>query len=137
MILILAQIVGIFAFGFNVLSYQAKKNQQLYIMQGISGYFPWVAIVIVIIKEAVMIYGSSYMLAKDIVVYAHGWGKLAQCSFILALVLSFWHPEFTQMNFPIDRVCLWIAVVLAIIALVDDTTAAIKTLNRLKEQKAE
>lgn len=37
MILILAQIVGIFAFGFNVLSYQAKKNRQLYIMQGISG----------------------------------------------------------------------------------------------------
>ena len=107
------------------------------IMQGISGYFPWVAIVIVIIKEAVMIYGSSYMLAKDIVVYAHSWGKLAQCSFILALVLSFWHPEFTAMNFPIDRVCLWISVVLAVIALVDYTTAALKTLKKLKEQKAE
>ena len=107
------------------------------IMQGISGYFPWVAIVIVIIKEAVMIYGSSYMLAKDIVVYAHSWGKLAQCSFILALVLSFWHRDFLAMNFPIDRVCLWISVVLAVIALVDYTTAALKTLKKLKEQKAE
>ena len=107
------------------------------IMQGISSYFPWVAIVIVLIKEAVMIYGSSYMLAHDVVVYAHSWGKLAQCSFILALVLSFWHPEFTAMNFPIDRVCLWIAVVLAVVALVDYTSAALKTLRELKEKKAE
>ncbi|MBQ3084896.1 MAG: YgjV family protein [Clostridia bacterium] len=37
MIPILAQGIGIFAFAFNVLSYQAKKNQHLYIMQGISG----------------------------------------------------------------------------------------------------
>lgn len=84
-----------------------------------------------------MIYGSSYMLAHDVVVYANIWGKLAQCSFILALVLSFWHPDFAAMNFPIDRVILWISVVLAVIALVDYTTAALKTLKRLKEQKAE
>ena len=107
------------------------------VMQGIRGYFPVVAIIIVIIKELVMIYGSSYMLAKDIVVYAHSWGKLAQCSFILALVLSFWHPEFTAMNFPIDRVCLWIAVVIAIIALVDYTMCTLKTLKGLKAKKAE
>ena len=107
------------------------------IMQGLNGTFPVIAIIIVVIKELVMIYGSSYMLAHDVVVYANIWGKLAQCSFILALVLSFWHPEFTAMNFPIDRVCLWISVVLAVIALVDYTTAALKTLKKLKEQKAE
>ena len=107
------------------------------IMQGINGTFPVVAIIIVVIKELVMIYGSSYMLARDIVVYAHSWGKLAQCSFILALVLSFWHKDFLAMSFPIDRVCLWISVVLAVIALVDYTTAALKTLKKLKEQKAE
>ena len=105
------------------------------IMQGINGTFPVVAIIIVVIKELVMIYGSSYMLARDIVVYAHSWGKLDQCSFILALVLSFWHKEFTRMSFPIDRVCLWIAVVIAIIALVDYTTAALKTLKEIKAQK--
>ena len=107
------------------------------IMQGINGTFPVIAIIIVVIKELVMIYGSSYMLARDIVVYAHSWGKLAQCSFILALVLSFWHKDFLAMSFPIDRVCLWIAVVLAIIALVDYTIAALKTLRGLKEKKAE
>ena len=107
------------------------------IMQGLNGTFPVIAIIIVVIKELVMIYGSSYMLAHDVVVYANIWGKLAQCSFILALVLSFWHREFARMAFPIDRVCLWIAVAMAIIALVDYTTAALKTLKRLKEQKAE
>ena len=105
------------------------------IMQGLSGYFPWVAIVIVIIKEAVMIYGSSYMLAHDIVVYAHSWGKLAQCSFILALVLSFWHKDFAARDFPIDRVCLWIAVVIAVIALVDYTRAALVKLKEIRQAK--
>ena len=104
------------------------------VMQGLRGYFPAVAVIIVIIKELVMIYGSSYMLAHDIVVYANIWGKLAQCSFILALVLSFWHKDFLAMNFPIDRVCLWIAVVIAVIALVDYTRAA---LIKLKEMKAD
>jgi CDP-diacylglycerol--glycerol-3-phosphate 3-phosphatidyltransferase len=105
------------------------------IMQGINGTFPVIAIIIVVIKELVMIYGSSYMLAHDVVVYANLWGKLAQCSFILALVLSFWHVDFAAMNFPIDRVCRWIAVVIAVIALVDYTVAGIRTLRTLKAQK--
>ncbi len=105
------------------------------IMQGLNGTFPVVAIIIVIIKELVMIYGSSYMLAHDVVVYANMWGKTAQCSFILALVLSFWHGDFTAMNFPIDRVCLWIAVVLAVLALVDYTRSALKTLKEIRSAK--
>ncbi len=104
------------------------------VMQGISGVFPIPAIVIVIIKELVMIYGSSYMLHKRIVVQSNMWGKLAQCSFILALVLSFWHRDFAQMALPVDSVVLWIAVVIAVIALADYTLNALKTLRRLKEQ---
>lgn len=102
------------------------------IMQGLNGTFPVAAIIIVILKELVMIYGSSYMLAHDVVVYANIWGKLAQCSFILALVLSFWHRDFTAMAFPIDRVCLWIAVVLAVVALVDYTRGALAKLKEIK-----
>ena len=105
------------------------------IMQGLRGYFPVVAIIIVILKELVMIYGSSYMLANDVVVYANIWGKLAQCSFILALVLSFWHPEFAAMNFPIDRVCLWIAVAIAVVALVDYASASLRTLKEIRARK--
>ncbi|MBQ8616512.1 MAG: CDP-diacylglycerol--glycerol-3-phosphate 3-phosphatidyltransferase [Clostridia bacterium] len=103
------------------------------VMQGLRGIFPVIAIVLVMIKEAVMIYGSSYMLHNGIVVYANIWGKLAQVSFIAALVLSFWHAEFVLMALPIDRVILWIAVVIAMIALVDYTRAALKTLHQLKQ----
>ena len=106
------------------------------VMQGIEGVFPVVAIVIVIIKELVMIYGSSYMLHRNIVVQSNMWGKLAQCSFILALVLSFWHHDFEAMALPIDRVILWIAVIIAVIALVDYTLASLRTLRGLKQQHA-
>ena len=70
------------------------------IMQGISGVFPIPAILIVVIKECVMIYGSTYMLLKGIVVYSNIWGKLAQFSFILALVLSFWHADLSSSPCP-------------------------------------
>lgn len=106
------------------------------VMQGVDGVFPVVAIVIVIIKELVMIYGSSYMLHQNIVVQSNMWGKLAQCSFILALVLSFWHNDFTVMNLPVDRVILWISVVIAVIALVDYTLASLRTLRELKQKAA-
>ena len=105
------------------------------VMQGVAGIFPIPAIVIVIIKEAVMIYGSSYMLHNGIVVYSNIWGKLAQCSFILALVLSFWHFDFAAAGLPIDRVILWIAVVIAIIALVDYTRAALKVLREVRASR--
>ncbi|MBQ8202157.1 MAG: CDP-diacylglycerol--glycerol-3-phosphate 3-phosphatidyltransferase [Clostridia bacterium] len=105
------------------------------VMQGIKGVFPIVAIVIVILKEATMIYGSSYMLHHGIVVYANMWGKMAQVSFIAALVLSFWHEDFTGMTVPIDRVFLWIAVVIAVIALIDYTIAALRTLKELRQKQ--
>ena len=106
------------------------------VMQGLAGVFPVPAIVIVIIKELVMIYGSSYMLHRNIVVQSNIWGKLAQCSFLLALLLSFWHSDFAAMPLPIDRVVLWIAVVIAIIALADYTRASLRTLRELKQQNS-
>ncbi len=105
------------------------------IMQGLNGTFPVIAIIIVVVKELVMIYGSSYMLTHDVVVYANLWGKLAQCSFILALILSFWHRDFTAMGFPIDQVCLWLAVGIAVVALVDYVRAALQTLKTIKAKK--
>lgn len=102
------------------------------VMQGIAGVFPVPAIVIVILKECVMICGSTYMLHHGIVVYSNIWGKLAQFSFILALVLSFWHQDFAAIALPIDRVILWIAVGIAVVALVDYTRSALKTLREFR-----
>ena len=59
--------------------------------QGIQGVFPWTAIAIVMGKELLMVLGGVFMLRNDVVVYSNMLGKLAQCSFILALTLSFFH----------------------------------------------
>ena len=66
--------------------------------QGLSGVFPWPAILIVMTKEVVMIIGGIYMLQNGIVVYSNILGKAAQFSFIAALILSFWHKEFVAAS---------------------------------------
>ena len=76
--------------------------------QGLSGVFPWPAILIVMTKEVVMIIGGIYMLQNGIVVYSNILGKAAQFSFIAALILSFWHKEFVAASLPLDRIILWI-----------------------------
>ena len=105
------------------------------ICQGVKGVFPWQAITIVMLKELVMIVGGVYMLQHDIVVYSNLRGKLAQFSFILALILSFWHSEFTHLPVPLDRVVLWVAVVLALVALVDYSLDSYKKLRALYRER--
>ena len=97
--------------------------------QGLSGVFPWPAILIVMTKEVVMIIGGIYMLQNGIVVYSNILGKAAQFSFIAALILSFWHKEFVAASLPLDRIILWIAVALALVALVDYALDAAKKLE--------
>lgn len=100
--------------------------------QAIAGVFPWAAIAIVLIKELCMIVGGVYMLEHDIVVYSNMLGKTAQVSFILALVLSFYHKEFLAWNLPIDSVVLWISVALALAALIDYAVDAVRKLRTRK-----
>ena len=105
------------------------------ICQGVKSVFPWQAIAIVMLKELVMIVGGVFMLHHDIVVYSNIRGKLAQFSFILALILSFWHSEFTHLPVPLDRVVLWVAVVLALVALVDYSVDSYRKLRALYREK--
>ena len=100
------------------------------ICQGVRGVFPWPAILIVMTKELVMIVGGTYMLSHGIVVYAHYLGKAAQFSFIIALILSFWHSEFIAVGLPLDRVFLWIAVVIALAALIEYAISGVKSLRQ-------
>lgn len=99
------------------------------ICQGISGIFPWSAIIIVALKETVMVAGGAYMLGKGVVVYANWAGKIATVSFILSLILSFFHPEFEARGLHMDRIVLWISVGLALIALVDYSLMSWKRLR--------
>ena len=97
--------------------------------QGIQGVFPWTAIAIVMGKELLMVLGGVFMLRNDVVVYSNMLGKLAQCCFILALTLSFFHAEFLAWGFPLDRIILWVSVGMTICALIDYAAGAVKTLR--------
>ena len=53
-----------------------------------------------------------------------------------APILSFWHKEFVAASLPLDRIILWIAVALALVALVDYALDAAKKLKAHKAGKA-
>ncbi len=102
------------------------------ILQGLRGIFPWLAIGIVMAKELLMVAGGVYLLNQDVVVYSKLLGKAAQVSFIAALTLSFWYAELADLAFPVDRLLLWLAVLLALGAMVDYGVSAIRTIRALK-----
>lgn len=103
------------------------------ICQGIYGVIPWAAIIIVLVKEVLMVIGAWVMLKNDVVVYSNMLGKVAMCSFVAALVLSFFHAEFLALGFPLDRIILWLSIVLTLVALIDYTRAGIKVLKEKKQ----
>ena len=82
----------------------------------LSGVVPWAAVVIVIAKEALMVLGGVVMLKKGIVVQSQLIGKIAQFIFILALVLSFFHKEFSGWALPLDVAMIWLSVALTLAA---------------------
>ena len=102
------------------------------ICQGVQGIIPWWAIVIVMAKELLMVFGASYMLKNNVVVYSNKLGKIAMFTFVAALVLSFYHAEFVSWGVPLDSVILYIAVAFALLALVNYARAAIKSLQAKK-----
>lgn len=101
--------------------------------QTITGNFPVVAFIIVMLKEMMMIFGGAFMLKRDIVVYSNMLGKTAQVAFIAALVLCFWHRELAAVNVPVDVWVLWIAVALALAAMIDYAIGAVKKLKQAKK----
>ena len=88
------------------------------VLQWRSGVVPTIAILIVAIKEGLMFLGGAFLLGRGRVVHSMLPGKAAQCSFIAALFLGFFHQQFLQLGVPVDSIMLWISVGLAIIALV-------------------
>ncbi len=88
------------------------------VCQGIAGVFPWVAILIVGVKELLMVLGGAFMLKKGIVVYANMYGKVATVAFMISLILSFFHEELAAAGFPLDQILLWVSVALALLAII-------------------
>ncbi len=107
------------------------------VCQALIGVFPWIAIIIVAVKELIMMLGGIFMLSKNVVVYSNYVGKTAQVFFIASLLLSFFHPSLAAGNvclfgMTIDCVLLWITVALSLTALVIYAAWALKTLKAKK-----
>ena len=77
-----------------------------------------------------MVLGGVFMLGKDIVVFSNMLGKVAQCFFIAALTLSFFHAEFIALGFQLDLIILWISVALSLAAMIGYAIRAVKTLKK-------
>ena len=104
------------------------------VCQALIGVFPWIAIIIVGVKELIMMLGGIFMLSKNVVVYSNYVGKTAQVFFLAPLLLSFFHPSLAAGNvclfgMTIDCVLLWITVALSLTALVVYATGSLKTLK--------
>ena len=105
------------------------------VCQAVIGVFPWIAIIIVSVKELIMMLGGIFMLSKNVVVYSNYVGKTAQVFFIASLLLSFFHPSLEAGNvclfgITVDCLLLWITVALSLTALVVYAVGALKTLKK-------
>ncbi len=108
------------------------------VCQAVIGVFPWIAIIIVGVKELIMMLGGIFMLSRNVVVYSNYVGKTAQVFFIASLLLSFFHPgleagSIRLLGMTADLLLLWITVALSLTALIVYAAGAAKTLKGKKE----
>lgn len=104
--------------------------------ENVTPVIPWSALIIIIVKELVMIIGGFVMMKKGIVVYSNMWGKVAHCVFIASLILTYFHEWFVSVcvGWPMtpDLILLWLAVCIALCALMIYVKQAIVKLQELK-----
>lgn len=97
--------------------------------QALQGCVPWAVLCVVLVKEMLMVIGGAFMLKSGIVVFADVWGKVAQFSFVVGLVLSFFHADFAAMGAPVDQWVLWLSLMLTLFALFHYAQNALKQLK--------
>ena len=106
--------------------------------QAFSGIIPWVAVLVVLSKELLMVLGGAYMLTKGIVVYSNMVGTVAHCLFIAALVATFFHSALLAALpgwfMTPDLMLVWIAVIVTLCAMIVYGRSA---LNQLRAGKPE
>jgi len=97
-----------------------------------SGTIQWIPAAVVIAKELLMLIGGAYLLKRGIVIQSQMIGKAAQWLFIAALCLSFFHDFFASWILPLDVILIWIAVIVALLALIFYAVKASKTAKVIK-----
>ncbi|NLD52903.1 MAG: hypothetical protein GX650_08385 [Clostridiales bacterium] len=81
----------------------------------LKGMLPALPLIVLLLKEALMIYGGVLMLRHQVVVYAKPIGKIAQLVIVCALILSFFGDHFTA--FPVHLIVLGVGIALTLGAL--------------------
>ena len=104
------------------------------ICHAVRGVFPWLAVLLVIIKESSLIVGGLILLKKNVVVHSNFLGKVGTCFFVGALIAGFFHDRFVTVSVPVDLILLWISVALAYAVGI---TYLVTTLQNMKKAKAE
>jgi len=103
----------------------------------IPGVIPLAAVLVLFAKEAYLMYGSYRLLKRGLVVHSQMSGKVAHCAFILGLVLSYFHDQLAEalpwLPVGIDVIIIWLAVAIALYAMVFYTR---DSLQKLKEYEA-
>lgn len=109
--------------------------------QYIPGVIPLVPVLILFVKEVYMVQGSYRMLRKGLVVQSQMSGKVAHCAFILGLVLSYFHDAIAAFtpNWPmsLDIILIWVAVGIALYAMVFYTRDSIKKVREYEAAQSE
>lgn len=100
--------------------------------QVLDNVLPKTAVVMVIAKEAILLFGGAVLLKKGFVIPSEMAGKVAQVMFIASLFLSFFHDFFEKTGFPLDIIFLWISVALSYVALVYYAVHAYKLIKDRK-----
>lgn len=84
----------------------------------IKGSIDILPILIIAIKESFLIIGGFIMLKKyKIVVYSNFYGKAGMVSFVIALILLFFHSYWVNIGIPLDVIFVWLSVALSVLSL--------------------
>ena len=82
---------------------------------------PWSAVIILLLKECIMIWGGLKLYSHGIVTHSSPIGKVAQVVFVFALIATYFHDQLAAVLphwfMAPDILLLWIAVALTLSAL--------------------
>lgn len=97
----------------------ADKITQLSILCTLvlKGIIPLWIVVIVLLKEAFMVSGASFLYGRDLVVSSKWYGKAATVLFYLAIAISLLSRQFS-LSFSFDMILYYMALIMTIFSLI-------------------
>ncbi|MBR6184664.1 MAG: CDP-alcohol phosphatidyltransferase family protein [Clostridia bacterium] len=103
----------------------------------IAGIAPWPVLLILLLKEGFMVVGGLLLFRKDIVVYSHWIGKVAQLFVVLGLLACFFWEWLTEkLGFPLHLALMWTGVGLTVCALIHYVRWGLKLYRDKKREQA-